>query len=249
VTRPGNALLGAMLVLAGCSQTSVEPPFESMAPRQVDAVYALMFNDSLVGQALFSLDLQQDGKYRIEAFTTPAGKIATQAINEVLEVSEGRFEGAEILPDRFEHSVLLGEGYRHVRIDFDWDRPALDVSHGDAHQTLALLPGTQDRLSYLLAAAQLSRGEDDVRQSIRLASLEATEPAELELIGQQSVAVPFGTFDAVGVRRVSPENEERREIWYSTDTDPLPLKVLRQHDGNTIQMQLESFSVAQPVPD
>lgn len=246
--RLGAALLVAVVAaLAACS----EPVSERFEPRQLDAVYRLLFNDDLVGHALFSLRIDRDGHYRIEAFTTPAGKIAEQPINEVLEVSEGTVDGAGVYPSYFDHSVLLGDGYRHVRIDFDWETKALEVSHGDARQTLALLGGTQDRLSYLLAGAQLSRGASGDSQTIRLASLEATEPAELKVIGHQTVSVPHGTFEATGIQRLSDEHQERREIWYAAESEPLPLQLLRQHDGNTIQMQLESLTAVdvQPVPD
>ena len=246
--RSFACVLAGCLALIGCSDAPQQPTVE---PRQIDAVYRLTFNDGLVGHALFSLSIERDGDYRVETFTTPAGKIASQAINEVLEVSEGRLDGDAIQPRHFEHSVRLGEDYRRVRLAFDWKRQVLEASHGEARQTLALLADTQDRLSYLLAGAQLSRGETGDVRSIRLASLEATEPAELQVMGRETISVPHGTFEATGIERLSDEQEEHREIWYTEEAAPLPLKVLRQHDGNTIEMQLETLTIAndQPVPD
>jgi len=227
-----------VLALAGCAERHA--PVE---PVQLDAGYQLRFNDSLVGHALFVLAIDDTGRYRLEAFTTPAGKITGQGGQEILEVSEGRLDARQITPLRFEHSVLLGDELKRVGFEFDWQARTQRVSNDEVHQTLALLPDTHDRLSYLLAAGRLARSESGQLHEIRLASLEATEQVVLQVIGQAEVTVPLDTFDATGIRRVSVDGSQEREMWFATDAGPLPLRVVRRSDGNSIEMQLESLSV------
>jgi hypothetical protein len=236
----------AALAAVGCSEQHAR-----IEPLQIDAGYQLRFNDSLVGHALFVLVIDAAGGYRLEAFTTPAGKITGQDGQEILEVSEGTLDAERIRPQRFEHSVLLDDGLKRVGFEFDWQAKTQHVSNDEVQQTLALLPGTHDRLSYLLAAGRLAQSESGQLHEIRLASLEATEQVVLQVIGRTEVTVPLDTFDATGIRRVSVDGSEEREMWFAADAGPLPLRVLRRSDGNTIDMRLESLTRrdAQPVPE
>jgi hypothetical protein len=242
-------LLLVAALIVGCTEQQAR-----IEPLQIDAGYQLRFNDSLVGHALFVLAIDATGGYRLEAFTTPAGKItgqAGQSGQEILEVSVGTLDAERIRPRRFEHSVLLDVGLKRVAFEFDWDAKTQHVSNDEVQQTLALLPGTHDRLSYLLAAGRLAQSESGQLHEIRLASLEATEQVVLQVIGRREVTVPLDTFGATGIRRVSVDGSEEREMWYAADTGPLPLRVLRRSDGNTIEMQLESLTRrgGQPVSE
>lgn len=231
------------LWLGGCS----DPP-APVEPRQLDAGYRLLFNDELVGRALFALAIDDAGHYRLEAFTTPAGQIAEQTGHEVLEVSEGRLDREAVRPSRFEHSVMRGTEFERVDLRFDWEGRTLRVRRGDHDQTLGLLPQTHDRLSYLLAAGRLTASRKGTTRKIRLASLEVTEEAELRVVGDGVVTVPYGQFTATGVRRVSADEADRRELWFAQGVGPLPLRVLRHSDGNAIEMQLESLISQRPQP-
>lgn len=236
--------LGLLLLwLSGCTEEPI--PID---PLQLDAGYQLLFNGKLVGNALFVLAIDQSGRYRLEAFTTPAGQIAEQSSHEVLEISEGMLDAKHIRPSRFAHSIMQGEAFERVQLVFDWNRQLLRVRSGEHEQTLGLLPQTHDRLSYLLAAGRLAGAEKDSAHQIRLASLEATEEAVLQVIGDDVVTVPYGEFPATGIRRVSVVEADQRELWFAEDVGPLPLRVLRYADGNAIEMQLDSLVMQQPQP-
>ena len=242
----------ALLLVAAWSLTAcTEQPVAPATPIRLEAAYQLLFNDSLVGNALFSLSIDSTGRYRIEAFTAPAGKIAGQAGNEVLELSTGTIDSASIRPQRFEHSVMQGDEYRQVRLEFDWEPGQLRVSNTDAVQALTLRPDTQDRLSYLVAASRLVGSEPGALQELPLATLEATEPVVLQVIGRRTIEVPYGTFEATGIRRVSLQGDAEREMWFADGLGPLPIRMLRRSDNNAIEMQLEALDrpTAQPVPD
>jgi hypothetical protein len=249
VKRIGRRLLPILagaLALAACTERP-----EPVPPEQIEAGYQLLFNDSLVGNALFSLSIDADGGYRIEAFTAPAGKIAGQVGNEVLELSTGTLDSETVRPQRFEHSVMQDDALTRVRLEFDWEARQLRVSNATAVQTLALLPQTLDRLSYLVAAGRLVDAEPGALQELRLATLEATEQVVLQVIGRKSTTVPYGTFEATGIRRAALEGDTEREIWFADGLGPLPIRLMRRSDGNAIEMQLESLSrsAGQPVPD
>ena len=78
-----------LTLVASHAGPEVAAPFEMEKPVQVEAVYGLMFNEALVGNAFFSMQIMADGSYVIEALTIPAGKMQQAEGHEVLESSRG----------------------------------------------------------------------------------------------------------------------------------------------------------------
>lgn len=238
------ALLSLAALLGACSQTAPQPP----QAVKLTADYQLTFNDALVGRVMFDLDIAADGHYQIEAFTTPAGTMGTADDLEVLEISRGTLDSEQVRPVRFEHSVMQSERLEVVSLSFDWEGRQLAVLNGEASQQLGLLPDTHDRLSYLLIAGRLSRETSGELQHIQVASVEATEETVLQSIGQADVEVPLGHFAATGIRRLTPDETEERELWYDQALSPLPLRVVRRWDGNVVEMQIESIQREEVQP-
>jgi hypothetical protein len=226
-----------VLTLAACSPA---PPTK-VWPVTVEAGYQLLFNDVLVGNALFVLEIDHRGNYRIDAFTTPAGQMAQSDGHEVLESSLGVIAAGGVRPHRFDHSVMAGEDIEADSLVFDWEKHVLRVSSPETRHAAALLPGTQDRLSYLLTAWRLARLGEGLEQ-VKIASTESTEQTRLQVTGEESIDVPFGHYDTIAIRRHTPEPNVIRALWFDVDLSPLPLRVVHGWAGNTVDMQLESLS-------
>ena len=234
-----RTILAALMValLGACTPTP-----ELAREQRIEATYRLLYNDILVGHALFELAIDADGHYRIEAFTTPAGEIRKIGDHEVLEVSRGTIDIDGIRPALYDQSVREQQRLNLFKLTFDWQRHALQLANQEQTRRVGLLPGTHDRLSYLLAASTLAAAERGTLK-IRVASTDATEEGLLEVIGQADIEVPQGSYRAIGVRRATPDSDDRRELWFDTDVTPLPLLLVHRNGGNAIEMQLESLSV------
>jgi hypothetical protein len=235
VRRAG--LVSLALLLAACGPTPRELP-EAVA---VEATYRLQFNDVLVGHALFALKISSDGAYSIDAFTTPAGQMRQDSVHEVLENSRGKIDSRGVRPERFDRSVMLDREVTLQRLAFDWEHRRLRYTAGKEARVDALLPGTQDRLSYLLAAWRMVTA-DEAAMEIQIASVEAVEQTRLEVIGEETIEIPLGRYETVAVRRSTPQPNQIRAIWFKTDLSPLPLRVVHGWAGSTVDMQLESLS-------
>ena len=237
----GLALLPPMLWLAACAPPAPPTTAEVETPIAIEASYRLLFNEQLVGMALFELQITEDGMYRIDAFTTPAGQMEHQSDDEVLETSLGRLEAGAIRPEHFQHSVMRGGLFEVVGLAFDWKDHRLHVEGKDAQRDVVLLPATHDRLSYLLEAHRLALAGEGASQ-IQIASPDATEQTVLEVVGKGPLEVPSGRYEALSIRRHTPDQGESRQLWFDTRLGPLPLRVLHEHGGNMIDMRLEQIS-------
>lgn len=236
-------LIGVGLSLLACSDDKLSSP--PSAPLATEATYKLTFNDMLVGTALFIVESNNEGHYKIETLTVPAGQMSNIAENEeVLEISEGELAADAVKPNRFHYSVMRDGMINAVDVAFDWDKARMNIRSGDASSSAGLSNDTQDQLSYLLVARQLAmRGHGGVE--LKIASLDSTEDTRLEIIGRKKITVPLGDLDAVGIRRVGSDPAVDRELWFELSTSALPLRITQQWEGNAIEMVLESLS---PTP-
>lgn len=230
----------ALAVLALSILSACAPTPELAREQRVEATYRLLYNDLLVGHALFELAIDKGGHYRIEAFTTPAGEMSKIGNHEVLEASHGVIDADGIRPIRYDHSVREEERMALVNLTFDWEHHALQLADQENTHSVKLLPDTHDRLSYLLAASNLAAAERGTLK-IRVASSDATEEGLLEITGPADIEVPQGSYRAIGVRRATPNKDERRELWFDTNVTPLPLLLIQHNGTTTVEMHLESM--------
>lgn len=233
--RLTGAVTGAVLLLLP-GRTGIEHP---AVPETTEAVYALQFNDELVGHAYFQLQVDALGHYRFEAFTVPAGKLARAAGQEVLETSVGVHRPAGTRPATFAYSVVDGERTERVDMSFDWHGGQLSLRGPSDEVDLALLPDTYDRLGYLLVARRLARG-DSAATRIQVASPQATADSLLRVVGEETLETPAGRFPAVAVERLSADEDGLRVIWFDRDGDcGLPLRIEQVSGENRSVMQLQ----------
>lgn len=210
-----------------------------LRPETTEAVYALRFNDELVGHAYFVLTIDVAGRYRLEAFTVPAGKLARAAGQEVLETSIGVHRPAGTHPATFTYSLVDGDRAEQVDMRFDWHGQRLVLQGASGELELALLPGTQDRLSYLLVARRLAR-QGAGGGLLQVATPQATAESRLAVVETATLETPAGVYRATAVERVSADEEGHRMIWFDADGGcRLPVQIEQVSDGNRTVMQLQ----------
>lgn len=230
-------IVALMLFVAGCSERHQQ----AAAPVALEAGYALFYNDTLVGNALFTLEITADGAYRLEAFTVPAGDMQRAGDHEILESSEGHIDDHRVRPHRYAESVLQDGAIALASVTFDWAENSLTVSGPEGEKTLTLVRDTHDRLSYLLAAHRLG-DSDDAAALIQVATPAVSEESRLQREGIETLSTPIGELESVVISRVTPDSEETRRLWYADDAAPLPVRVMQQRDGNVVEMRLASIA-------
>jgi hypothetical protein len=233
--RLTGAVAGVVLTLLP-ARTGIEHPVLAEA---TEAVYALEFNDELVGHAYFTLTIDATGRYRFDAFTVPAGKLSRAAGQEVLETSDGVHRPSGTRSATFSQSAVDGERSERIDMNFDWHAGQLTLQGPSGQVAHALLPDTHDRLSYLLAARRLAR-RDTGPERIQVAAPQATTESLLRVVAEETLDTPAGPFSAVAVERLSGDEEGQRTIWFDTaERCRLPLKIEQLSGENRTVMQLQ----------
>src|SRR5262249_30319751 len=116
----------------------------AQAPQSLSATYNLYVNGAHVAVMNETYDVK-DSTYRIVSESVPLGALALFQ-KPATVVSTGQLTPEGLRPERFEGRAI---GRGEVRADFDWPGEKLSFGRDGKVETVALLPGTQDRLSIM----------------------------------------------------------------------------------------------------
>jgi hypothetical protein len=205
-----------------------------------DAKYNLLLNDDLVGQAFFRAR-SKNGAYSIEAFTVPFGKMAeTAPDHEVLEISEGTWLADGPVPREYVFNLRDGRGDHLFEQIFDWQAGRLRLSYDREQEAAVLEAGTQDRLSYLLRLAEAVRN-DRTDLAFAVAEPEATVLMRFRAGQRETLKLPAGTAEAVGVDCFTTGDTPDRVIWIVPEWDYVPALIERASSEGRVRMELVNW--------
>jgi hypothetical protein len=156
-----------------------------------------------------------DGAYRLTAVTETSGLVALFRPLRFEVESRGRLTAEGLLP---EHVVTRQEGRETgTTADFDWDKMELRVGNRSPR---TLLPGTQDVLSF---AYQLGLIADlAAHGSLPIATGKAYANYRIEIVGDEEIETPAGTFRCLHLR---VPGVATTELWLAYDRSLLPVKI------------------------
>jgi hypothetical protein len=224
-------------VVAGVLAAWLLLPSLALSNPGFDAKYNLLLNDDLVGQAFFRARTQ-DGTYSIEAFTVPFGRMAeTAPEHEVLEISEGAWRADGPVPREYVFNLRDGQGDHLFEQIFDWEAGRLRLSYDREQEAAVLEAGTQDRLSYLLRLAEAVRN-DRIDLAFAVAEPEATVPMRFRAGQRETLKLPAGTVEAVGVDCFIAGDTPDRTIWIVPEWDYVPALIERASSEGRVRMEL-----------
>ena len=164
---------------------------------------------------------------------------ARDGAGELLALSSaGGFDPAGIAPQRF---VDRRRGRGALAVNFR--RDTADVTFSGPQIVHALVPGMQDRLSWLLQLGAIAAADPDsvaaagaamtvvgVRGEADVWQFEAIGPQTLELAGGEVRTLHF-------LRRPLHAYDTRAEVWLAPSHDYLPLRVLLSNGGETLKLE------------
>ncbi len=164
---------------------------------------------------------------------------ARDGAGELLALSSvGAFDPAGIAPQRF---VDRRRGRGALAVNFRRDTG--DVTFSGPQVVHALVPGMQDRLSWLLQLGAIAAADPD---SVAAAGAAMTvvgvrgesDVWQFEAIGPQILELAGGEFRTLRLlRRPLRAYDTRAEVWLAPSHDYLPLRVLLSNGGETLKLE------------
>lgn len=219
-----SILIAALLLAATLLPAAAIP-----APVAVQAEYALSLNGAQVGVIREHFDIHNGG-YRASSETHAVGLFALAQPRPGRVTSSGDVDDKGLRPKSYE-AVRGGREERRVQADFDWHARSLTLHHDGRSESVALPPGTQDRLSAMYQFLFLDK------ERLRGLAFPMTNGRKLDhyrySVGPDTmIDTPLGRLEVVHLVRQHQPGETANEIWLAREHRLMPVKMrIVEDDG------------------
>jgi hypothetical protein len=184
-----------------------------------------------------------DDNYQIESVTKAVGLLARLKPETVRITSQGKITPQGLKPLNFSLTREMDTN-KNASAVFNWDKATLTHHDYKGINDLALLPGTQDRLSVLyhlplLAQTVKKEIELNITDGNNLEQYRFTLSPEV-----QTIRVPMGEFVTRYFSSLPVAGQITYEIWMVSERDNFPFKVIvTDSNGGKLTQVLTDLSV------
>ena len=188
----------------------------------------------LGGKLTTRLEATSDG-YRAESLIRATGLSRILAQGEIRESSEFAMTPDGLRPRHFVSNDGLTRGKETVDFEFDWDAGSVSgLWNGEPFENQ--FDGVMhDRVSLQYGLMQdLVNGVQ--RHEYFLQDAEKFKPLSIRNIGTESVKVPFGRFEAMGIQHQAAGSSRVTTLWVVEELGFLPV-VIEQHRKGKLQVR------------
>lgn len=226
-------------------------------PERLELEYDLTRNGIGIGEVSRTLQRRANGSYVHTMWTRPTGLARLLTQTEWHEEGEFVVQGTDVLPQRFSETRAGDKRAYEHRLLFDREKSRLVF--GSA-RSLPLPRDAQDQGSaiYALMLKPLTQGGERI---LPLTDGKDIETYRFSYQGRESLPTPFGTQEAVVIRRVSRKQFEREQrcrtqarpdadckepddftLWLAPAKGYVPVKLERRRKDETTTMVLRKLS-------
>lgn len=238
---PERVIAAALLAVA-----ALLPPAAGAAPQTVHAQYSVSMNGAPIGVMQESFEAR-DGRYRIVSETHAAGVLALVQRRPARVSSSGEVGSNGLRPQSFEAARGSSDA-RRARADFDWTAGMLTLTHDGRTETVALPPGTQDRLS---AMYQFLHTPPERLRDLRFAMTNGRKLDHYRYVTGPDTALDtaLGRLAVLHLVKQHAAGETATEIWLAREHAMMPVKMrIIEDDGSRFEQVIVRLEmpVAQP---
>ncbi len=219
-----------------------EPP-KNTVYRHVDAEFEVIRgNDkSAAGVTKVTFKIDENHRYTITSITQAKGLVSLFFGN-LTQKSEGTVTDNGLKPDFYAYQYG-NDAKKSQTANFAWDQNILHMHTAKGDTTAALVPGTQDFLSFMyqfMFTAPLDNMQITMTNGRRLRTY------SYNFEGEETLSTKLGVLNTVHLLKSSGD-EEKTEIWLATDYQYLPVKIRKtEKDGSVIEQTVISLKT-EPV--
>lgn len=232
--RLSGLLLLAALIASTTLLAGDLPDFE--------ASYILKRGSLRIGSSNIEFRSSSDGSYVYESHSWPTRWVAWLLKDRLHESSRGNIIDGSLRPDAYHYLRTGGSREREADLSFDWQQKLVKNRVEGSLWEMEIPRGTIDKLaSQLGMMLALRQDKDDV--TFQVADGGRLKEYRFKVIGQETVAVPAGSFETVKITRLRDNKERVTHVWCAPELNYLPVRIFqRETDGAEYTSDLESFS-------
>ncbi|MEX2515361.1 MAG: DUF3108 domain-containing protein [Gammaproteobacteria bacterium] len=229
------------LIVAGClvfgpaAAEDIYPDFE--------AEYVLRSKGLEVAHIKRSVERLNNGDYRYLSRSETVGVVSLFRDDKIIEESRWKntADGFQPIYYRYDHSGRKKN--RQVNIEFDWNNNTVHMQVNENTWQTELEPLTLDKLLYQLAIMRdLSAGRDSI--NYKVADGGKIKDYAFEILGEETVETPYGSFKTVKVERHRNDTERETVFWCAVELGYLPIKIVHtEPDGLQTTTLLTSYKM------
>lgn len=235
--HPNRSLLLSGLLLFASANGEEAPAPHRLKP--FSAEYSLSSDYLELARVNVELQLDADGGYRYSALTLPVGLTAVIRRDEISEVSRGKVQSNRVIPEHYRYHHQGDDRPRLVELMFDWKQGRVTNHSRGSSWSMEVARGTQDKFSQRLA---LMLAVANGRQSIELPVADGgrTKNYQFRLLGEETVEVEAGLFQALKLERSKNGRPSSVSLWLAPTLHYLPVMVKKREKDGLYWMQLRS---------
>ena len=216
-------------------------PAAAAVPKSVKATYNASMNGMGIGIITEHFEADR-GTYRIVSETKPIGLAVLLQRQPLRFLSRGQMTREGLRPIHFEARRNAGDPPQ-VTADFDWTSAQLALKHDGRNESMALAPGTQDRLSimyqFMFMPLEKSRTVEFSMTNGRKLDryrYRATPDVELD--------TPLGRLKTLHLVKQRDPGDTGTEVWLSPAHHYFPVKmVIVEKDGVRYEQLIQSLEL------
>jgi uncharacterized protein DUF3108 len=210
-------------------------PALAAPPLRIELEFHLMRNGTRIAEVVERLE-QRDGSYELTEQWRGRGVYAL--LGRAKRVSRGSIGPEGPRPDDY---MDERSGRDTQRVRFDWKAGTITRRYKGDPRTEPVPADTQDRLSFLLAFAYLSKSGKPI--AFHVADGRGMSHHTYKPNGRERIALPAGEFDTVKVIRKNEGSGDVTEFWFAANLHYLPIRgVVMEKDGTRFESVLTRIS-------
>jgi hypothetical protein len=219
-----------------------EPEPEILPYTKVEAEFEVKrgSDSTAAGLSQVSFLVDKNKRYTIISQTEAKGLVSL-FFSTLQQKSEGSVTDAGLKPDFY--SYQYGSNSKKLQTaSFDWDKQLLTMRSSKGENTVPLVAGTQDFLSFMyqfMFTPPLNSLQITMTNGKKLSTY------QYRFEGEEIITSKFGELNTIHLAKGS-DDEEKTELWLATDYQYLPVKIRKtEKDGTVIEQLVSKLSTSQ----
>ncbi len=202
-------------------------------PASITASYNVYQNGLSV--AVMQESFERNGaRYQIVSESSPAGLLALLARTRIKVNSRGTVTPAGLRPEHFDYE-RRDDASKNVSAAFDWRVKQLHLTFDGRSETIALPPGTQDRVSLMYQFVFLP-AEKLGNLAYPMTNGRKIENYRYHLAGAEVIDTPLGELNTLRLVKQREPGDTAVEVWLAPEHNFFPVRLLiLENDGSRFE--------------